>query len=322
MSKLTAFIFILSCSYGLNSLANISSNYDKSSSNDLSFESRWVIHETELEALSNYFINFNNGEDKITELYSELLLNLTVQATKQTLFMSKGTMDADSWRKTKDELMLLGEEDVLAYLEAKKKVEAHYSITKEEFEKITVLINSVKVHASFQLEESLNLLQDYLGLAYDLHYTKLEMFQDMTGYENPVAAATAYINPFSEREEQGLAANEAIRKLEELEDYTPEFGLNKSTVNLFKAYPNPVNIGNEVFFTLNLEESDKVTINVVDVTGKLVYQMDRNYGAGLNRINWDLTDISNNKVNPGMYLIKVKTSEKEELAKIFVTHNN
>ena len=81
------------------------------------------------------------------------------------------------------------------------------------------------------------------------------------------------------------------------------------------AYPNPSS--DQVRFAFNLDHSADVTLQVMDLNGKIIYH--RNYGkhtAGLQHIIYNVNSVG--KTAPGTYLYYLKAGEKRNFGKIIV----
>jgi hypothetical protein len=78
-------------------------------------------------------------------------------------------------------------------------------------------------------------------------------------------------------------------------------------------YPNPVYNTATVLFSL--EQSDKVSIKVFDLNGKLVATLaDKTFDAGDNEIAWNA-----NEVNAGIYLMQFQSTQLSMMEKFVIT---
>lgn len=76
-------------------------------------------------------------------------------------------------------------------------------------------------------------------------------------------------------------------------------------------YPNPSN-GN---FTLelNLQQDDTALIEILDITGKSIYQQQLQVAAGMNQL-----PVSLNQIAAGTYLLRLKTSTKNHVVRLII----
>ncbi len=88
----------------------------------------------------------------------------------------------------------------------------------------------------------------------------------------------------------------------------------KNRVNI-KIYPNPANDFLEV--ELDLIDSEKITVSIMDLFGRIIYKAKQNTSAIQNKqgFSLNLNYISNRKLSPGAYLLKVETAEYSTIAK-------
>ena len=82
-----------------------------------------------------------------------------------------------------------------------------------------------------------------------------------------------------------------------------EFDNNKQNLN-FSIYPNPANEK----FSISLDKKNKSEIQVLDISGKVVYQ--RNFSKEIN--------ISTEKFKEGIYFVKVKNNDNVIIKKLIV----
>jgi hypothetical protein len=80
--------------------------------------------------------------------------------------------------------------------------------------------------------------------------------------------------------------------------------------NLSSPYPNPFNPTTSISFSI--PQSDIVSLNVYDITGKLVTNLvNEHLNIGYHSINWDGTNQSS-----GMYLVRMESGEYVETQKL------
>ena len=73
-------------------------------------------------------------------------------------------------------------------------------------------------------------------------------------------------------------------------------------------FPNPFNCKTTIFF--NLDKSQKCTLNIYDINGRLVDTKSNFYRGGNNYLLWDATRFSS-----GVYLYSISTEEKHMINK-------
>jgi hypothetical protein len=77
--------------------------------------------------------------------------------------------------------------------------------------------------------------------------------------------------------------------------------------------PNPVSGSSVIYFFL--EQSQKVSLSIFDVNGRLVCTLaDKIFEAGENEINWNAAD-----ANAGIYFLRMETVSYSENLKLIVT---
>jgi len=75
---------------------------------------------------------------------------------------------------------------------------------------------------------------------------------------------------------------------------------------LRQNYPNPFNAGTMISF--DLPKASDVRLEVLNVAGQLVYEVNRHYAAGSHQIGWDGTTGGRN-VASGVYYYRIQTGE-------------
>jgi len=78
------------------------------------------------------------------------------------------------------------------------------------------------------------------------------------------------------------------------------------TFALRQNYPNPFNAGTMISF--DLPKASDVRLEVLNVAGQLVYEVNRHYAAGSHQIGWDGTTGGRN-VASGVYYYRIQTGE-------------
>jgi len=85
----------------------------------------------------------------------------------------------------------------------------------------------------------------------------------------------------------------------------------------FSVAPNPFKSSTEVVFELPVE--GRIDVKVFDRAGRLVKVLqEESVSAGYHQINWDGTDLTGQKLNPGVYFIIAKTSAKVFTEKVII----
>jgi len=84
------------------------------------------------------------------------------------------------------------------------------------------------------------------------------------------------------------------------------------TYNLSNPYPNPFNPTTTISFSI--PQSEMVSLNVYDITGKLVTTLiNEQLNIGYHSIDWDGTNQSS-----GMYLVRMESGEYVETQKLLL----
>lgn len=85
----------------------------------------------------------------------------------------------------------------------------------------------------------------------------------------------------------------------------------------FSVAPNPFKNSTEVI--IELPEDDRIEVQVFDRSGRMVKVLqEESISAGYHNINWDGTDLTGQKLNPGVYFIIAKTSAKVFTEKVII----
>lgn len=307
---LTTFILNKNQAYGkaLATGGDDDAMYKKSSYNDLSFEGRLTAHKKEINYLNNFYTNYSN-EKKVVNIYQTLLANILKDAYAQYKFMQEKNIDLDDLRQTSLELSTLNTGERARYQFSLKMVESEFAISEKEVKEMDALIERVKKDASNSLSESMKLYQSYIHKAQAINYTKLEMIEDATGFKNPeelLNNETTALN-FT-RKNQGLTANEAIRKLSTFD--------NSLVVETSSIYPNP--------FSSNLKleiynpNKGQLQVNIYDMFGRRVKSITNTSFVPYVELSWDGTDDGGNKLAKGVYIVSIETDGAKESKKIIM----
>ena len=183
--------------------------------------------------------------------------------------------------------------------------------------------------------EMITALRQYFALANSLRYTKLEIFEDFTGFDNPTNYFENYVDPLDQkRTTQGLGMYEALNRLNGLAS-----GLlaNDNCYNVvarsktgitgkdiitgaqanhgLNAYPNPAGSEVNVYFTL--PHKQKIRLSVFDINGREVKALhDGELDKGTQTIFWNGTNDSGTRLNSGLYYILIRSDSGSEVVRL------
>ena len=88
---------------------------------------------------------------------------------------------------------------------------------------------------------------------------------------------------------------------------------NSSITNSLSIYPNP--FSNSTTISFSLSQSQKVSLKIFDVSGRLVSTLaDKVFESSENEIVWNAAD-----VNAGIYFLQFQSAENLETEKLIVT---
>ncbi len=91
----------------------------------------------------------------------------------------------------------------------------------------------------------------------------------------------------------------------------------KNNTTTLSAYPNPVS--NSTTISFNLQQSQKVSLQVFDMSGRLIKKLaDGAMQPGSYQVTWNATDNNESAVAAGIYLLKLQTGNNIEIKKISV----
>lgn len=85
---------------------------------------------------------------------------------------------------------------------------------------------------------------------------------------------------------------------------------------LYPVYPNPFNAEATIRFAL--ENEDKVSINIYDMTGKKVWARSDKYQAGIHSVKWNGKNNLGNKVPSGTYFVEANNSKLTKTRKMLL----
>ena len=102
----------------------------------------------------------------------------------------------------------------------------------------------------------------------------------------------------------GLNEETIITQYGNFEKKPPEISL-PNDFNLFQNHPNPFNPETTLKFAV--PENVSVTLNIYDITGKLVRNLvNETKRRGFHNVEWDGKDYNGNKVSSGVYIYKLR----------------
>jgi len=90
--------------------------------------------------------------------------------------------------------------------------------------------------------------------------------------------------------------------------------LEELPVNKIAAYPNPA--VNEIFVKLNLQNSGMVTVQLVDLSGRIVLNQQQQLTKGNQLLT--VKGIKQRGITPGVYMLKISTADEVKTIKIAV----
>lgn len=89
--------------------------------------------------------------------------------------------------------------------------------------------------------------------------------------------------------------------------------------NLFYNYPNPFNSSTHFIFTVNETEIKNIEITIYDILGRKIKQIDVGHiNLGINNVSWNGLDNFGKQVPSGLYIIKLKGSDKIKVKKLLL----
>lgn len=222
----------------------VSGPYEDGSPEDPSFSHRMFYHQDEIIALDNYFTNVAPNLSVIDD-YNTLTTEFSTTIFQQRQYMDENSITFEDIRDDPSILPM------------------NFKLSVDQQNRINNVINSTLPVASPELEESLLVLQEYLGLAPQVDYSQLEMFDDGTGDDLSGKSNLGNSN--------GLQSKEAVRKLRDLLK-------TKVSSTAISIFPNPINETTKLSFSNPVAGDVKFTI--YDVTGKVVEQRTKNLSVG------------------------------------------
>ncbi len=132
------------------------------------------------------------------------------------------------------------------------------------------------------------------------------------------SGTTTEMNTYSFMDENPASGNNYYRLMQT--DYNGETSyshitqvyVSSAVISLEQIYPNPAT--DMIYLAVNSRNYEPVTVTVVNMYGKVVYQYTQNVSMGINELSVDVSTLS-----PGVYFLKV-ANELEELSTRFIKH--
>jgi len=284
--------------------------------NDLSVEARIVMQEAATEIANAYY---QESESVVPSVYDNLQKSFAYDAYKQYEQMQTGTTLCDFRTENLPGNHFLSADDM-------ENINTLFANFREDF------AGNSKMD---EFMEIIDVLTQYFEIAYAIRYTKIEIFMDKTGYDNPVEFYNNYLSPLDpERKILGLGMYEALNRLQNISngqiENTECWGVNESNERQGKvegmpltasadfslsAFPNPYN--SEVNLSFELGNSEKVSVVVYDINGRQVKSLrSEEMPKGLQMINWDGTNATGAKMTAGLYYVVVLTDSGSDILRV------
>ena len=90
-----------------------------------------------------------------------------------------------------------------------------------------------------------------------------------------------------------------------------------SSEHSLKVFPNP--LSNSTIISFSLNESQKVSISIYDLTGRLVTTLaDETMSEGTHQVPWNVTDEYGNEMSAGIYLLRMEAPNHSEAIQLSV----
>ena len=78
---------------------------------------------------------------------------------------------------------------------------------------------------------------------------------------------------------------------------------------LYQNYPNPFNAETQV--TFYLPKSAKVTLKIIDTSGRMVFLLDEGrYGKGIHTRAWNIAEFTDFQLSSGIYILQARLGSK------------
>jgi len=279
-------------------------DYNESYYNDLSFEAKKFIHDPEIKILNDH-IKDNSGIDIILLAINNLLISAD-QILDEIAYLDTENYSGNDLRICTQDYNLLTGPQQLRYKNIINYLENNFAISLAEYNNIKHKIQVLKPIASYSLNQDLTLLEEYIDLAFNLKYSKLEIYRDFSGYwtfypfmsnidpldlissfPNWPSYNVVYPNPLNitgERE-HGLGATEAIRRLRDISRCMTELGL-RSHKEDSQIYLSVQNTYLDIFLPEDLDQNIK-TFHIYNTSGLSIFREHEKISSTKYRIRID-----------------------------------
>jgi hypothetical protein len=302
-------------------------NFEKSSWEDLSFEGRFQKHQTELNAINEYLKNHAPEPKDLVGLHGGNLLAFIAKAEEQKQYLDHNFIMCEDIRLTPDRIEMLSPEKKELYYYHLSEMQNSFGVSPEEYAIAFTELSELEGLLSYDLFKSASLLRNYLNLASDITYTKLEMFRDFTGMCDPLD----YIENMNSRCylcldvcERGLKGTEAInwllqhtncdgfQPLQENQNPSLENAVNSvdllDQAHILSAQPNPFN--NYVQLQFFNPNPAFITIDIYTASGQKVKTLAaQNFDKGEYVLQWDGSYADGSKSATGVYFCILQTKD-------------
>lgn len=274
--------------------------YQRNSANDYSFESEQFNSQQEIASLYNYYyvedVHASDDYKQIPSNYLNLLNFITSGAGEQKRYMNNNNVSLSGLRVSHNELVNYSQQQKITYYQNLLNVKSLFAPSANTYNDCISMLTKVKGDASYNLSLTLQNLIDYLNLAQNLHYTKLEMLSDLDGGYS-IDSIGSYSDPLhrSTSEHQGLGTGAAIQKLKDLTS-------NASRDIEAEAYPNPYY--DNAYVNVYAAEISSVQVYVYDSNGNYIKTLySQNRANAFTSIPWDGTDANGYALQDGYYTV-------------------
>ena len=297
---------------------------------DSSVEERIV---SDVEALTVATDYYERNQSLVTELYENLQNDFLTNITDMADFMRCSGMGYCELRSNKD-------------------VYPEYFVDAGDVENISQMFSTFRAELGSDSRltnyvDVTNTLDRYFRAAQSLDYTKMEVFEDFTGYTDPLEYYGNYLLPSDrERTVNGRGMIESLERVEGIADgriantkcFTVAFerqntsdlatnplgqsNLSALSGNLsLQAFPNPYS--SEVNVTFELPEQDNITLTAFDLNGRLIRTLSTGLmDKGLHAINWDGRSDSGAVIGDGVYYLVIRSSTDSQVMRIIKKNIN
>lgn len=264
----------------------VNQEYQTSDVSDLSFKERVDYHGNEMHSLENYFTNVTPKQAVIND-YNSIMGEFEGVILQQKKYMEDNNITFEQIRNNPNMLPV------------------NFQVSDAQYSKLLNVINETKPVSSPQLKESLTTLNEYVDLARNpnIKYSQLEIFKDASGNglvdERLMARGQG-------NQKRGLKSKEAVRKLQDLLKKPLKLTEGQITV-----YPNPISEFSKISFINTV--AGNTEFSIYDINGKKIISKSKVVEQG--NVTLSFLDISDKKLNSGLFILKIKNPEGKVLTK-------